>query len=144
MFKNCLNEIIEDIYKCIKEDNNYSKFYKEDFNNIADEILNEDDFWDTLNNIIMKKLNNYNKRKQMFVESILLEDSDEGLFNLIIFNKKVDFEEVKHIITKVKVSQFGEWNIDSITTELKKIYDIKEVKLFESGLGNNIDIIKDC
>lgn len=80
----------------------------------------------------------------MLVDNILLEDSDEGLFNLIEFNEYVNFEEVKNIITKIKVEQFGEWNIDSITTELKKIYNVKEVKLFESGLGNNIDIIKDC
>lgn len=80
----------------------------------------------------------------MLVDNILLEDSDEGLFNLIEFNEYVNFEEVKNIITKIKVEQFGEWNIDNITTELKKIYNVKEVKLFESGLGNNIDIIKDC
>ena len=49
MFKNCLNEIIEDIYKCIKEDNNYvlysnevllHKYYEENIGEMIDVLKN--------------------------------------------------------------------------------------------------------
>lgn len=88
-------------------------------------------------------------KKEYFVEvtrtevvNMLIEDSDEGFFNLLTFDKAVVSEDIEELIRKHKQEFASDWNIGTIVAEIKKQYNVINDICFESGLGNNIDIMR--
>lgn len=72
----------------------------------------------------------------------LLKDSDEGFYNVIIFNEDINVDELEKEIVKYKENNIGEWDIDGVTHHLKKYYGdkIKEILIFDYIIGNISDI----
>lgn len=77
------------------------------------------------------------------MDRYLLRDEDEGFYNVILFNEKIDIFELEEIIKNHKEQNVGEWNIETITDEINEKYDVKEILLFDYLIGNTVDICRD-
>ena len=63
MFNDILSEIVKETYMNICEEgtHKYKKLREKDFQNIADNIIENDEFWNMLDNFILDELNEYEK-----------------------------------------------------------------------------------
>lgn len=77
------------------------------------------------------------------MDRYLLRDEDEGFYNVILFNEKIDILELEKLIYNHKKRNFGEWNIGTITDEIIEKYNVKELLLFDYLRGNTGDICGD-
>lgn len=66
------------------------------------------------------------------MDRILVYDDMDGFFDAYFFNEKVDYEEVKKVITEVKTKLYCEWTLDDIREEIKKRFNVKEIILFDN------------
>ena len=78
------------------------------------------------------------------MDKYLLRDEDEGFYNVILFNEKVDILELEELIYNHKKKNVGEWNIGTITDEINEKYNVKEILLFDYLIGNTGDICGDA
>lgn len=73
-------------------------------------------------------------------ESFMIEDRDDGYYDVYIFEKGITKQSISEIIKAVKIVLIGEWTLADIEEAIKKNLSPKEIHHFGAGEVNMIDV----
>ncbi len=70
----------------------------------------------------------------------MIKDTIDGFYDIYVFEKEIERENIEEVITMVKKQKEGEWTLDDMANAIKAIFPVKEIIIFD----DNHDVIDIC
>lgn len=51
----------------------------------------------------------------------------ENCYDIYIFNKSYKYEDIENFISKHKIENFGNWNLETIEKDIRNNFEVKEI-----------------
>lgn len=78
----------------------------------------------------------------MYTKKYMIKDENEGTYDIFIFSKEVETEEIKKAIKKIQEIKSNTWTLEDIAEKIKNDFPVEKVVLFWDCDSNDIYFIK--
>ena len=75
-------------------------------------------------------------------KKVLLADPEDWQFDVYLFEKEVNLDEIMQVVEEHKKEKPDEWNLDSLQEVIKSKYKVAEILMFDDIAYNLIDVNK--